>query len=52
MIEVRNLTKSYLVRDKRHYVFKDVCFKFPEKTNIGIIGRNREVVPNLGHVFC
>ncbi|MCH2154697.1 MAG: ATP-binding cassette domain-containing protein [Opitutales bacterium] len=40
MIEVRNLTKSYTLGSSRHYVFKDVSFTFPEKTNVGILGPN------------
>lgn len=40
MIEVRNLTKSYRVKNGRHYVFRDVSAVFPEGANIGIIGPN------------
>ena len=40
MISVRNLTKSYALKDKRHYVFKDVSFDFPADKNIGILGPN------------
>ncbi|HQA04605.1 MAG TPA: ABC transporter ATP-binding protein [Thermodesulfovibrio thiophilus] len=40
MIELRNLTKSYLTKYGRHYVYKDVSVIFPEGKNIGIIGSN------------
>ncbi|MGB0372028.1 MAG: ATP-binding cassette domain-containing protein [Opitutales bacterium] len=40
MISVENLTKSYLLAESRHYVFKNVSFEFPERTNIGILGPN------------
>src|SRR5690606_35942887 len=40
MIKVRNLTKSYRVKNGRHYVFRDVDAVFPEGVNIGIIGPN------------
>ena len=40
MISIRNLTKSYVLGDRRHYVFKDVSFDFPEGKNVGILGPN------------
>lgn len=41
MIELRNITKSYVLQDgTRHYIFRDLCFNFPEGANIGLIGRN------------
>ncbi len=40
MISIRNLTKSYALGDRRHYVFKDISFDFPEGKNIGILGPN------------
>lgn len=40
MISVRNLTKSYALGDRRHYVFNDVSFDFPDDKNIGILGPN------------
>jgi capsular polysaccharide transport system ATP-binding protein len=40
MIEIRNLTKSYRVRNGRHYVFREVDADFPEGANIAIIGPN------------
>jgi len=41
MIELQGLTKSYrLTNGERRYVFRDLCFSFPEGANIGLIGRN------------
>ena len=40
MISIRNLTKSYALGDRRHYVFRDVSFDFPPDKNIGILGPN------------
>lgn len=40
MIELRNLTKSYLTTTGRKYVFRDVSMVFPPAVNIGLIGRN------------
>ncbi len=40
MISIRNLTKSYALGDRRHYVFRDVSFDFPADKNIGILGPN------------
>jgi len=41
MIELQNLTKSYrLSNGERRYIFRDLNFSFPERFNIGLIGRN------------
>jgi capsular polysaccharide transport system ATP-binding protein len=40
VIELRNLTKWYRTDKGRHYVFRDLNFKFPPGSNIGLIGRN------------
>ena len=40
MIEIRNLTKSYITRQGRKYVFRDLNTIFPARKNIGILGRN------------
>lgn len=40
MIKIRSLTKSYKVRNGRHYVFRSVDADFPEGANIAIIGPN------------
>ena len=41
MIKLDNITKSFLLSGgKRHYVFKNLSFTFPEGANIGLIGSN------------
>ena len=40
MIELRNVTKSYLTTGGRKFVFKDLSLIIPENRNIGLIGRN------------
>ena len=41
MIAFKNVTKSYpLSNGKRHYVFKDLSFEFPDDCSIGLMGRN------------
>ena len=41
MIEVKNLTKSYLHhKGGRKYVFRDLSFTIPSDRNVAIIGRN------------
>lgn len=40
MIKVENLTKSYLTKKGRHYVFKDLNFELPPKKSIALLGRN------------
>ncbi len=40
MIELINLTKYYPTPKGRHYVFRDLSFRFPEGANIGLMGRN------------
>jgi capsular polysaccharide transport system ATP-binding protein len=40
MIELVNLTKSYRTNKGRHYVFRNLNFRFPEGTSVGLMGRN------------
>jgi capsular polysaccharide transport system ATP-binding protein len=40
MIELRNITKSYVTPKGRHYVFRDLSFVFPDDANIALMGRN------------
>ena len=40
MIRVEKLTKSYRLKGRRHYVFRNLSFEIPEKTNLGILGIN------------
>lgn len=40
MIELRNVTKSYRTKAGQHVVLDNVSLTFPERQNIGILGRN------------
>ncbi|MDQ2185026.1 ABC transporter ATP-binding protein [Alcaligenaceae bacterium A4P071] len=40
MIELQNVTKSYLTNHGRHYIFRNLSFLIPPRKNIAIIGRN------------
>ena len=40
MIELRNLTKSYVTPKGRHYVFKDLSVTLPENKSVAILGKN------------
>lgn len=40
MIELRNLTKYYPVKDGRRYVLNDVSLVLPSRTNIAVLGPN------------
>lgn len=40
MIELRNLTKSYVTPKGRHYVFKDINAILPANKSVAILGKN------------
>lgn len=40
MIELERLTKSYLFKGKRHYIFKDLSMVFPSGRSVALLGRN------------
>ena len=40
MIELRNITKTYPVKNGRRYVLKDVSLVIPDGTNIAVLGPN------------
>ena len=40
MIEVKNLTKSYVFKGKRLYVFKDLNFKVDRGNSVALLGKN------------
>lgn len=40
MIELRNLTKSYVTKGGRRYVFRNLSYTFPDGVSIGLMGRN------------
>ena len=40
MIEVKNLTKSYFYKGKRHFVFKNLNFRIETGESVALLGRN------------
>ena len=40
MIRLENVTKYYATAKGRKYVFQNLSFELPEKTNIGVLGLN------------
>lgn len=40
MIELKNLTKSYVTPKGRHYVFKNLNAILPENKSVGLLGKN------------
>ncbi|WEI09727.1 ATP-binding cassette domain-containing protein [Acinetobacter soli] len=40
MIEIKNLTKSYVTPKGRHYVFKNLNAILPENKSVAILGKN------------
>jgi capsular polysaccharide transport system ATP-binding protein len=40
MIELKSVTKFYPTPHGRHYVFRDLNFRFPEGASIGVLGPN------------
>ncbi|SAI28655.1 polysaccharide ABC transporter ATP-binding protein [Bordetella trematum] len=40
MIEIVNLTKSFITAGMRRYVFRDMNFVIPEGRNVAVLGRN------------
>ncbi|MFK7850562.1 MAG: ABC transporter ATP-binding protein [Akkermansiaceae bacterium] len=40
MIEFKNVTKYYPVKDQRRYILKNASFQIPTGTNVGILGGN------------
>lgn len=40
MIELKNITKSYITPKGRHYVFKNLNVVLPENKSVGLLGKN------------
>lgn len=52
MIELVNLTKSYVTLGGRKYVFRDLSFSIPPDKNIALIGRNGAGKSTLMRLLC
>ena len=40
MIEIRNVSKSFMTKQGRHYLFKDLNLTIGDKKSVGLLGRN------------
>jgi len=40
MIELEQITKSYVFKGSRHYIFKDLSLTFPAGKSVALLGRN------------
>ncbi len=52
MIELFKLTKSYVTKQGRKYVFRDLSFVVPPDKNIALIGRNGAGKSTLMRLLC
>lgn len=54
MIELNNVTKYFQTKQGKNYILKDMSITIPERTNIGILGRNgagkSTIMRMLGHI--
>lgn len=52
MIEVRNITKSFMTPKGRHYLFKDLNLTIEDKQSVGLLGRNGAGKSTLLNIIC
>ncbi|WP_175796035.1 ABC transporter ATP-binding protein [Burkholderia anthina] len=52
MIELSKLTKSYVTKQGRKYVFRDFSFAIPPDKNIALIGKNGAGKSTLMRLLC
>lgn len=52
MIEVKNVSKSYMTPKGRHYLFKDLNLTIADKQSVGLLGRNGAGKSTLLRVIC
>lgn len=52
MIEVRNITKSFMTPKGRHYLFKDLNLTIEDKQHIALLGRNGAGKSTLLNIIC
>ncbi|SAI05631.1 polysaccharide ABC transporter ATP-binding protein [Bordetella ansorpii] len=52
MIELQKLTKSYVTKRGRQYVFRDLSYVIPPDKNIALIGRNGAGKSTLMRLLC
>lgn len=52
MIEVKNITKSYMTPRGRHYLFKNLDLTIEDKQGVGLLGRNGAGKSTLLRIIC
>lgn len=52
MIEIKNITKSYMTTKGRHYLFKDLNLTIDDKQSVGLLGRNGAGKSTLLRIIC
>ncbi|MGO2226087.1 MAG: ABC transporter ATP-binding protein [Psychrobacter celer] len=52
MIEVKNISKSFMTKKGRHYLFKDLNLTIGDKQSVGLLGRNGAGKSTLLRIIC
>ena len=52
MIEIRNVSKSFMTKQGRHYLFKDLNLTIEDKQSVGLLGRNGAGKSTLLNIIC
>ena len=52
MIEVKHITKSFMTKKGRHYLFKDLNLFIEDKQSVGLLGRNGAGKSTLLRIIC
>ncbi|WP_349773722.1 MULTISPECIES: ABC transporter ATP-binding protein [Moraxella] len=52
MIQIKNITKSFMTPQGRHYLFKDLNFTIEDKQSVGLLGRNGAGKSTLLRIIC
>lgn len=52
MIEIQNITKSFMTPHGRHYLFKDLNLTIADKQSVGLLGRNGAGKSTLLRIIC
>lgn len=52
MIQIKNISKSYMTPKGRHYLFRDLNFTIEDKQSVGLLGRNGAGKSTLLRIIC
>ncbi len=52
MIEVKNVSKSFMTKQGRHYLFKNLNLTIEDKQSVGLLGRNGAGKSTLLRIIC